>query len=125
MLASANMPEFGITISIGQTGRIPFYAKSILFWGDIGGMQITFNDHPLAFTAQSSTVNYTIYGADVSAYAGQTGQLLFTLPPFVGTANLDNIQFSISPVPEPGKIALASIGILFFGFRRWQRTSPN
>ena len=66
--------------AIGQTGQIPFSAKSLTFWGTIGGMQATFNGLPIDFIVTGSTANYTIYSADISAYAGQTGQLLLTDP---------------------------------------------
>jgi hypothetical protein len=110
----------GPTASIGQTGEIPITAQSISFWGTIGGLQITFAGQPLSFNAVSSSANCTVYDADISAYAGQTGQLLFTLPPNSFNAALDNIQFSSSPVPEPGELALAAMGALLFGCRRWR-----
>ena len=85
-------------------------------------MQATFNGQPIDFLVTGSTANYTIYSADISAYAGQTGQLLFTLPPNVDGdyAILDNIQFSTTAVPEPGPFALAALGTLLLGFRRWR-----
>jgi hypothetical protein len=120
LLVSANDQGYGIPISMGQTGQIPVSAKSITFWGDIGGLQITFNNQPLFFSSLGSTANYSIYGADISVLAGQTGQLLFTLPPYVGAATIDNIQFSSVPVPEPGGWALAALGTLLLSPLRRQ-----
>jgi hypothetical protein len=100
------------TISLGQTGTIPLGTHSITFWGEIAGLQITFAGQPLAFSQIGSTANYNIYGADISAFAGQTGQLLFSAPPFTHPANLDNIQFSPSQVPEPETFALSALGAL-------------
>ncbi len=97
--------------------------ESIEFWGDIGGLQITFDNQPLSFVVIGSTANYTIYGADISAFADQTGQLLFTLPPYVGNAELDNIQFSDQPIPEPSVVGLFALGGLLFGLRRKRKTS--
>jgi hypothetical protein len=110
--------------SIGQTGTIPSTAQSLTFYlGDLfGNVQVSFNGQPLSFMAISNTLNYTIYGADISAYAGQTGQLLFTAP-LQTDALLDNIQFSSLPVPEPSAIALSALGTLFLGFRRWRNSS--
>lgn len=119
-LNSGNYPGTGIPISLAQTGTVPVSATSILFWGVIGGMQISFNGQPLSFSVLSSTPNYSVYGADISPYAGQTGNLVFTLPPYTGNASLDNIQFSTSPVPEPGALALAAMGALLLGWRRWK-----
>ena len=104
-------------VSLNQTGLIPVTAKSILFWGVNDGMQITFNGVSLNFGAMSSTANYTVYGADISAYAGQTGLLSFS------AANgalgmVDNIQFSTTVVPEPSSLALAALGTLLLDCRR-------
>jgi hypothetical protein len=113
--------------AIGQTGQIPLSAQSLSFWGAIGGMQVTFNGQPLAFLTIGSTANYNIYAADISACAGQTGQLLFTDPnygnTYGGPATIDHIQFSSSSVPEPSEFALAALGVLLLGIRRWQKSS--
>jgi hypothetical protein len=85
-------------------------------------MQITFNSQPLNFLVTGSSANYDIYTADISAYAGQTGQLLFTVPPYVNSAILDNIQFSSSPVPEPAALALAALGAGLLGCLRRRQT---
>ena len=34
---------------------------------------------------------------------------------------LDNIQFSTTAVPEPGALALAALGTLLLGCRRWKK----
>jgi hypothetical protein len=112
------------TAAIGQTGQVPLSAQSLVFWGYAGGLQVTFDGQPLNFLGIGSTNNYTIYAANVSAYAGQTGQLLFSDPFYSNTqggpASIDNIQFSSSVVPEPSELALAALGTLLFGFRRWR-----
>jgi PEP-CTERM motif len=95
-----------------------------VFWGTAGGLQVTFNGQPLTFLTTGSTANYIIYTADISAYAGQTGQLLFADPYYTNTqggpASIDNIQFSSSSVPEPSAFALGALGTLLLGFRRWR-----
>ena len=83
--------------SVGQTGQIPLTAKSITYWGN--RLQVTFNGQMLLLYAISNAANYTIYGADISAYSGQTGELLFTAPLRI-SGMLDNIQFSSTPLPE-------------------------
>ncbi len=122
LLIGADPKIYGSTfaISIGQTGQIPSWAASISFWGNDQGMQITFNGQPLDFSVSGSTANYNIYSADISAFAGQTGPLLFTVPPSYG-GTLDNIQFSSSPIPEPGTFALVGLGALLLGWRRYRR----
>lgn len=121
MFAAGNSPSASQTISLGQTGTIPLGAESITFWGDIGGLQITFAGQSLAFSQIGGTANYNIYGANVSQLAGHTGQLLFSLPAYVAGANLDNIQFSEQPIPEPSGIALIATGALLLSFRRIRR----
>ncbi|HEY5041373.1 MAG TPA: PEP-CTERM sorting domain-containing protein [Verrucomicrobiae bacterium] len=108
--------------AIGQTAQIPAFAMSLIFWGNIGGLQITFNNQPLAFNSIGSTDTYTIWSADVSAYAGQTGQLVFTVP-WQSSALLDSIQFSSSPVPEPSALGLSALGGLLLACRRWKNPS--
>jgi hypothetical protein len=76
----------------------------------------------------SNTLNYTVYGADVSAWAGQTAQLSFTTFAENPHQNnqylyLDAIQFSTQSIPEPSTFALAGLGSLFVGFRRWRNPS--
>ena len=116
------------TASIGQTGTIPVTAQSLTFWGVLAAnvqgqnLQLSFNNQALSFTAISNALNYTVYGANISPFAGQTGQLLFTVP-VQGIALLDNIQFSSLPVPEPSTFALTALGALFIGFNRWRHSS--
>ena len=115
--------------SIGQTGTIPITAETLSFWGqNVGGMLITFNGQPLSFMAISNTLNYTtIYGADISTYAGQTGQLLFTAlisSSFSTGGDIDNIQFSSIPIPEPSAFAVAVLGALTLGYH-YRRIRPR
>jgi hypothetical protein len=117
-----NTPTNGA--SIGQTGQIPLTAESLTYWGlSYNNLQITFDGQALSFNAISSNANYTVYGADISAYAGQTGELLFTAPfieiggPSYGGGVIDNIQFSPSPIPEPSELSLFGICLLFLCWR--------
>ena len=121
-------PDEQYPASIGQAGMISTTAQSMTFWcnqSQFNGsslIQVTFNGLPIDYLVTGGTANYTIYSADISAYAGQTGQLLFTAP--VNTsALLDNIQFSTSPVPEPSMFALTALGSLLLGFGRWRKSS--
>lgn len=113
--------------AIGQTAQIPLSALSLTFWGAMGGMQVTFNGQPIDFLVTGGTANYNIYAADISAYAGQTGQLLFTDPyygnTFGGPSSIDNLQFSSTAVPEPSALALGALGALLLGIRRWRNSS--
>jgi hypothetical protein len=117
-----------VSAAIAQPGTVPSGARSLVFdasW-NVSALQVTFGGQALPFYALSSGSNYTTYGADVSALAGQTGELRFTEqpnpPPSVFTiVFLDNIQFSDVVVPEPSTIGLFALGGLFLGW--WLRRS--
>ena len=51
-----------------------------------------------------SASTYYVYGGDVSAYAGQAGELRF-----FGGGYLDNIQFSNLQIPEPSVLGLYAL----------------
>jgi hypothetical protein len=104
--------------AVGQNGTIPTGSRSLRFYGQsVGNLLITFNGQPLPHSEIGAGPNYTIYGADISAFEGQSGQLLFTALPN-GAALLDNIRFSTQPIPEPGVCALVGLGALFACKRR-------
>jgi hypothetical protein len=116
------------SVAIGQTGLIPTLAETLIFSANItvGGpyldnMQLTFNGQNLGFTQIGSGANFTIYGANISPFAGQTGQLLFSVP-YNGGVLLDNIQFSSLPVPEPSGLPLAILGAGLIGWLRWKKS---
>ena len=105
--------------AIGQTGTIPATAQSLIWWGS-GQDVLSFNGQTLSFSLIGNGAHYGIFGADISAFAGQTGQLLFTStgPRTVGPSLIDNIQFSSSPIPEPSAVALILLGSVVFIYVR-------
>jgi hypothetical protein len=103
------------TAAIGQSGHVPQTAESLTFYGDrsvIGAYVVTFAGQPISLVALGSTSTYIIFGGDVSAFAGQTGELLFQ-----GNGGLDNITFSNLPIPEPSVFGLSALGALLLGWR--------
>jgi hypothetical protein len=108
--------------SIEQTGQIPSSAQSMTYWGD--SLLVSFNGQALSFYAISNTPNYTVWGADISMYAGQTGELMFTAPGLT-EGMLDNIQFSANPLPEPSLFSILGIGFLSFGILSISRKCCN
>jgi hypothetical protein len=118
LLKGFNYPGYLNTAGIGQTGTIPSTAQSMTFWGYAGADDVSFAGHTLPLTELGSTPNYIIYGVNVAAYAGQTGQLLFTTVPG-GTDIIDNILFSSSSIPEPGVLSLLAVtGLLLASHRQ-------
>jgi hypothetical protein len=91
-------------------------------------MQVTFGGQTIP-TVQIGiqpigSTRYLILGGDISSFAGQTGELRFTAPVTLLSFNipyLDNIQFSIEPIPEPGTLGLFALGALLLGWRPWRR----
>ncbi len=110
---SSSVPSTSYS-AIWQSGQIPANAKSLIYWG--GSLQVTFNGQPIAPFAIGSGATYTIWDMDISSYAGQIGQLMFTVP-WETSALLDNIQFSSSPVPEPSVLSLLGFSLIIFCFR--------
>jgi hypothetical protein len=114
--------------SISQTGLVPIGTESLLFKAQQSGvgipagtLQISLGGQNLSFFALSSGANYTLYGADISNFAGRTEQLTFSaLEDASGDnfCNIDDIQFSPSSVPEPSTLGLIALGGLLFGLRR-------
>ena len=123
LIQGFNYPGFLNTAAIGQTGTISLTALSMTFWGNVGANDVSFNGQTLPLTVIGSTPNYNIYAANISVFAGQFGQLLFTTVP-AGNDTIDNIQFLSTPVPEPSELALVALGISLLGFRHWQNFSP-
>jgi len=121
ILLQGDNAGFNVSASIGQTAQIPPSALSLIFWGG-GILNVTFGGQPISFSHTSGAANYNIYTADISTYAGQTGELLFTTPTRKSAA-LDNIMFSTSPVPEPGTLALTAIGLSCLALRHRKKSA--
>ena len=116
--------------SLLQTGLVPIGSQSLRFKASGG------NNFPVNFTVSlsgqqlsplplSSGPNYTLYGADISAFSGQAGELKFTALSYtIGPNNLllDSIVFSPIPVPEPAPIALLTLAVaMLFLCTRFRR----
>jgi hypothetical protein len=110
--------------AIAQSGTIPVGTRSLMFdaSGGVSELVVTLGGQGLPFGALSSGANFTTYGADISAFVGQTAELRFTeqpnaAPDIFKIAFLDDIQFSPTSVPEPGVFGLFTLGALLLGWR--------
>ncbi len=107
--------------AIAQTGQIPAWAQSLRFYAfNMAVLQVSFSGQalPVAYLA-GNAFEYQEFGVNLSAFAGQTGELRFS----GGSGNLDYIQFSAEAIPEPGSLGLLGAGVLVLGRRFWRRTA--
>jgi len=114
--------------TLSQTSLVPIGIQSLQFeayqvFDSLGAFTVTLDGQNLSLIVISNTLNYTLYSANISAWAGQTAQLSFNVlgeNPHVDDEYLylDSIQFSTQSVPEPGELDLVALGTLFLGFRR-------
>ncbi len=132
VLQSGGVPngQGGENASIEQNGTVPSAAESLEFKAiAVGPFSVSFAGialDPIALSTGPGPggVPYTLYGASISAWAGQTGELEFTadLDPNEPYLVLDDIAFSTQVVPEPSPLALTGIGALVFAlYRRFAR----
>ena len=118
VLLEASQGGTPTTAAIGQTGQVPLSALSLLFYTSLDStIQVAFNGQPIALVQTGATANYAIMAGNISAFAGLTGQLLFSASPNYGYGLIDNIQFSSSPVPEPNVLALSALAGLLLRLR--------
>jgi len=103
--------------SISQFGTVPSFAQSLQFLSaPILGedVMVSFGGQSLPLVLLSIDSGYGVWGADITPFAGQSGELRFTALgtpslPF-GTFYLDDIRFSPLPVPEPSAWGLLALG---------------
>ncbi len=117
--ASPTNSAIAADASINQSGLVPADAKTLLFSSYSQGSGIP--DLAVALDGQALTAipvqiasTYTLYGADVSAFAGHTANLSFTArsnhPLGFEVFGLDSIVFSPEIIPEPGVLWLSALG---------------
>jgi hypothetical protein len=123
--AGANLSTGGtISTSLEQTALVPAGDQSMEFkaWQLVPGtLGVSINGNNLPLITLQTTANYTLYGVDISAFAGQTGTLAFTAfqPSGLSLVELDDITFSTQSTPEPSPAILTALGGLIFAvFRR-------
>ncbi len=117
---------------ISQSGTVPTDSMSLQFVSFAGQdsthLQVFFGGTSLAYRPlRAFSPGYTVYGADISQFAGQSGELKFVVPswpqiPYLNHAILDDIQFV---VPEPRTWALLCFGGLALWGWRSRRIRPR
>ena len=124
----ANPPVYDGPAAIAQTGLIPASARSVLFSASAGteitNFFLALNGQGVPFFPLDAGANFVTYGANISAFSGQTAELRFTSRPSANnlftTVFLDDIRFSDMTIPEPRVLSLLALGALLLGWR-WAR----
>jgi hypothetical protein len=114
--------------AISQTALIPNLSQSLIFDAQptFAGqpLQVLIGSQSISFSAVGSGPDYTVYGANISEWAGQTEQLTFSaLPDFSEPNNwlIDDISFSPESVPDPNTMELVITAGMMFGLRIWRK----
>jgi hypothetical protein len=120
--------------SISQTGMIPDTAESLQFeaegpgaGGSLGGsgFGVSLGGQYVPLSVLSTGPDYIVYGGNIPAdMDGQTEALAFGCDGSGGIV-LDNIEFSTSPIPEPGEFALIGLGAILFAILRLRKSIPQ
>jgi hypothetical protein len=114
--------------TLSQIGLVPIGTKSLSFLAvtngpfavSLGGTTLPLISSPVAGQ------NYSLFQADISAFAGLTNELDFTVfaqDPYENQLHsmlLDDITFSPDAIPEPTSCGLVMVGVVCLTF--WRRT---
>jgi hypothetical protein len=110
--------------AISQTGVIPADTQSLQFQAQPGNgpgsLNVEIGTETVPYSVIGTGPNYTIYGANISAWAGDSEELTFSAPSISGNWEIDDISFSPTSItPEPDTFVLMGIGgALFAAYRR-------
>jgi hypothetical protein len=113
-----------IGVSISQSSLVPVLARSLQFkffahafpspdfYVSLGGRE-------LSLTALTTGPGYTLYGADITPFAGQVASLTIgaAAQQNIAPYYFDSIEFSSSSIPEPSMSSIMLICALVFGCR--------
>ena len=119
-----------VPAAVGQSGLIPLGTRSITLKAasflQPGILEVDIGGQAVSITAISSTSTYTVYGGDISQFAGQTADLRIAAVPTPSNtfANwiIDDIEFSPVAIPEPSVLTLSALGTLFLAWRFLRQT---
>lgn len=124
----SNGVGFASDTTLSQTGLVPSGTKSLQFKGACSRkFAVTLGGQALSLTILGGGTNYTLYGANISQWAGQIAQLSFTLFADMPHVNneallLDDIEFSTQSIAV-GPPILLSASTLGTSLEIWWNTS--
>jgi len=100
--------------AIAQVGTIAANAQTLAFKSSLTAeLDVYFDGQHLSLFNASTHPNYNIWAADISSFAGETGELRFSTSQFK-TSLIDDITFSTLAVPEPSIFSIFVTGGLIF-----------
>jgi hypothetical protein len=116
-----------VSASIAQTGLVPADAQSLEFKAVANSpFSVSLDGTSLPLIVLGEGDDYTLYGADISDFSGQTETLAITALAAPNTTDcFDSFVFSPSSVPEPNVISLAALGGLVLVWRCWRKLPRN
>jgi len=127
LLLQASYPGAEVVPYVCQTGRLSLEARSLTFKTSNGGVvadvffDVFFNDTELPMTRLAVTDDYELWGADLSDFSGDYGELKFR-----GQGALDDIKFSPLEVPEPATWSILLLGgVVMARFRKRTGSMPS
>jgi hypothetical protein len=128
VILQAGFDPFGsghdVGASISQSDLVPANAQSLQFKASANNFSVSFGGQNLSLVTLGTGANYTLYGADISSFAGLSGALtIATSAQTDSGGRFDSFLFSPSPVPEPSGMTLIGLGSAVLGFNRWRRRS--
>jgi hypothetical protein len=127
-LFAATFSTVSYSATLSQTATVPSGTESIQMdasQSDYASFVVTLGGTTINMIPLQTFSDYTLYGGDVSTFAGNDVTLSITeLPPTISgyspsLLELDNITFSTTVVPEPNVVALSAMGGLLFVARKW------
>lgn len=112
-----------VSASISQSALVPADALSLQFKAQTySSFTVSLGGQMLSLIPLGTGSNYTLYGADISSFAGQPQPETLTITALAAPNTVDyfdSFVFSPLSVPEPSIFGLFALGGLFFGLRRW------
>lgn len=99
--------------SLSQDALVPPEAQSLVFkaantYFSDGAFTVSLGGQNLSCLPLAAAPKYTMYGADISSFAGRNATLLISAGINGGDGRfmIDDIQFSPQPIPEPSGLSL-------------------